>query len=227
VDSVLGQLAQKQSPLSFACSQVQNANNDALIGRYGATGGGHLLAVSFCGRNWLKKAAVPGLLVAGLLLAMIVINPFREMVSDDDGWAYARSVQHLVTTGKYQLDPWSAANMPVQIYLAAGLSKLAGYSLRLLRFTTLALLVVGLGSLYALLREISSTRNVASVLTLGLLASPLVLMLTFSFMSDIQFLGWLLLSLWLYVRAMRNKSAGGMFLAARGTSSGFPASRAM
>jgi hypothetical protein len=90
---------------------------------------------------------------------MIVINPFREMVSDDDGWAYARSVQHLVTTGKYQLDPWSAANMPVQIYLAAGLSKLAGYSLRLLRFTTLALLVVGLGSLYALLREISSTKK--------------------------------------------------------------------
>lgn len=171
-----------------------------------------MLAVSFCGGNSLKKVAVPGLLVAGLLLAMIVINPFREMVSDDDSWAYARSVQHLLATGKYQLDPWSAANMPVQIYLAAGLSKLAGYSLRLLRFTTLALLVVGLGSLYALLREISSTRNVASVLTLGLLASPLVLMLAFTFMSDVQFLGWWLLSLWLYVRGIRYKSARSMFL---------------
>jgi hypothetical protein len=102
--------------------------------------------------------------------------------------------------------------MPVQIYLAAGLSKLAGYSLRLLRLTTLALLAVGLGSFYALLREISSTRSVASVLTLGLLASPLVLMLAFTFMSDIQFLGWLLLSLWLYVRGMRTKSARDMFL---------------
>jgi hypothetical protein len=147
-----------------------------------------------------------------MLLAIIVINPFREMLPDDDGWAYARSVQHLVATGKYRLDPWAAANTPVQIYLAAGLSKLAGYSLRLLRLTTLALLVVGLGSLYALLREISSTRSVASVLTLGLLASPLVLMLAFTFMSDVQFLGWLLLSLWLYVRGMRNKSARDMFL---------------
>src|SRR6266481_5314901 len=148
----------------------------------------HVLAASHRGGNSPKKAAGAGLLALGLLLAIIVINPFREMLPDDDGWAYARSVQHLVTTGKYQLDPWSAANMPVQIYLAAGLSKLAGYSLCLLRFATLALLVVGLGSLYALLREISSTRNVASVLTLGLLASPLVLMLAFTFMSDVQFL---------------------------------------
>jgi hypothetical protein len=171
-----------------------------------------VLAASPLGGKSLKKAAGPGLLVLGMLIAIIVINPFREMLPDDDGWAYARSVQHLVTTGKYRLDPWAAANMPVQIYMAAGLSKLAGYSLRLLRFTTLALLVVGLGSFYALLREISSTRSVASVLTLGLLASPLVLMLAFTFMSDIQFLGWLLLSLWLYVRGMRNQSARDMFL---------------
>ena len=172
----------------------------------------HVLAASHWGENSLKKAAGPGLLVLGLLLAILVINPFREMLPNDDGWAYARSVQHLVATGKYRLDPWAAANMPVQIYLAAGLSKLAGYSLRLLLFTTLALLVVGLGSLYALLREIHSTRSVASVLTLGLLASPLVLMLAFTFMSDIQFLGWLLLSLWLYVRGMRRKSARDMFI---------------
>ena len=44
-------------------------------------------------------------------------------------------------------------------------------------------------------------------LDLGLLASPLVLMLAFTFMSDIQFLGWWLLSLWLYVRGIRYKSA--------------------
>src|SRR5207248_2245477 len=43
-------------------------------------------------------------------------------------------------------------------------------------------------------------------------AGLLVLMLTFSFMSVIQFLGWLLLSLCLYVRGMRNKSARDMFL---------------
>lgn len=159
-----------------------------------------------------RKAAGPAVLVAGLLLAIIVINPFREMLSVNDGFAYARSVLYLLATGKYRLDSWSAANMPVQIYLAAGLSKLIGYSLSLLRCTTLTLLAVGLGSFYALLRETSHQSDEASVLTLGLLANPLVLMLAFTFMSDVQFLGWFLLSLWLYVRGIRNKSAGIMFL---------------
>lgn len=159
-----------------------------------------------------RKVAGPALIVGGLLLAAIVINPFREMLSEGDSFAYARSVQHLLATGKYRLDSWSAANMPVQIYLAAGFSMLFGYSLSLLRCTTLGLLAVGLGSFYAVLREISLRRTEASILTLGLLASPLVLMLAFTFMSDVQFLGWLLLSLWLYVRGMRKKSAGIMFL---------------
>jgi hypothetical protein len=159
-----------------------------------------------------RKVVGPAVIVGGLLLAAIVINPFREMLSQDDGFAYARSVQYLLATGKYRLDSWSAANMPVQIYLAAGLSKLIGYSLSLLRCTTLALLAVGLGSFYALLRETFHNVNEASVLTLGLLANPLVLMLAFTFMSDDQFLGWFLLSLWLYIRGMRTGSAGIMFL---------------
>lgn len=171
-----------------------------------------MLAESSADGNWAKRATVPGLVVAGLLLAIIVINPFREMLSQNDGFAYARSVHYLLATGKYRLDSWSAANMPVQIYLAAGLSKLIGYSLSLLRCTTLALLAVGLGSFYALLRESSHKNDEASVLTLGLLANPLVLMLAFTFMSDVQFLGWFLLSLWLYVRGMCNKSTGIMFL---------------
>jgi len=168
----------------------------------------YVLAESSADESWPKRGAGPCFVIAGLLLAIIVINPFREMLSQDDGFAYARSVRHLLATGKYRLDPWSAANMPVQIYLAAGMSKLIGYSLSLLRCTTLALLAVGLGSFYALLRETSHKSDEASVLTLGLLASPLVLMLAFTFMSDVQFLGWFLLALWLYVRGMRTKSAG-------------------
>ena len=66
-----------------------------------------LLVGSPWSKNSLKKAAGPGLLVLGMLLAIIVINPFREMLPGDDGWAYARSVQHLLATGKYRLDPWA------------------------------------------------------------------------------------------------------------------------
>src|SRR5580765_2388798 len=96
--------------------------------------------------------------------------------------------------------------MPVQIYLAAGLAEIFGYSLSLLRVSTLMLLVAGLAALYGLLRRGSLPAWPGAVLTLGLLASPMVLMLSFTFMSDIQFMGWLLIALWLYSRGFASRS---------------------
>jgi hypothetical protein len=141
--------------------------------------------------RWRATAPLAGV-TACLLLAAVIINPFREMLSIDDGWAYARSVEHLLRTGEYRLDAWSAANMPVQIYLAAGLSKAFGYSLSLLRFTPIAMLALGLASFYGLARELGAARWTSSAATLALLASPLVLLLSFTFMSDVQFMGWML-----------------------------------
>ena len=61
-------------------------------------------------------------------------------------------------------------------------------------------------SFYLLLRELGRDRSVSTLATLALCSSPLVLMLTFTFMSDIQFLGWLLVSLWLTVRGICRSS---------------------
>jgi 4-amino-4-deoxy-L-arabinose transferase-like glycosyltransferase len=164
-------------------------------------------------RSRLRRAAPVALVAAALLVAIVIINPFREMLSQDDAWSYARMVQHLLATGHYQLDDWAAANMPTQIYLAAGLAKIFGYSLTLLRCTSVALLAVALCSFYLLLRELGYTRQIAACATLALLASPLVLLLGFSFQSDAQFLGWFLLALWLYVRGLRRRSAWNIFFA--------------
>ena len=147
-----------------------------------------------------------------LLLATVLVNPFGEVLPPDDGFAYARSVQHLVQTGEYQLDAWSSASMPVQIYLAAGLSKIFGYSLDLLKLTTVAMLGVGLASFYGLARELGAARWTSFAATLALLASPLSLLLTFSFQSDVQFTGWLILALFLYVRGLRRDSDGLVFI---------------
>ena len=136
-------------------------------------------------------------IIGCLLLAAVIINPLREMLTADDGWAYARSVEHLLQTGQYRLDAWSAANMPVQIYLAAGLSKVFGYSLSLLRLITIGILAVALASFYGLTRELSTPRATGFAATLALLASPLVMLLGFTFNTDVQFLGWMLAALFL------------------------------
>lgn len=152
---------------------------------------------------------------AGLALLLVIVvavdlwlNPHRELLTWDDGWAYARSVRSLLATGRYTLDQWSAANMPVQIYLAAGAASLFGFSLTLLRLTTMALTVVLLASFRRLLRDRGAREDEALVLGLGLLASPVLLMLSFTFMSDVQFLAWLILALALYDRGLARRSIG-------------------
>jgi len=159
------------------------------------------LATERDGRRWSLL-----LLGAVVLATAVIVDPFREFLSEDDGWAYARSVEALLRTGSYRLDAWSAANNPVQIYLAAGLSHLFGYSLSLLRISTLLLLVAALGAFHALLRELGVADRQSAVLVLGLFASPLVLMLSFTFMSDVQFMSWMVLASWLYVRGLKRRS---------------------
>ena len=159
----------------------------------------------------------PPLIAGALLLAAIIINPFREMCTLDDSFAYARMVQHLLSTGQYRLDAWAAANMPVQTYLAAGLSEIFGYSLSLLRCTTIGLFAVGVASFYRLLRDLGHSADAAAVLTLAIPATPLVLMLGFTFMSDVQFLGWQLLALLLYVRGIRDRSTTYMLVGSLAT----------
>ena len=159
-----------------------------------------------------SRMTFPALLAVALLAACIVINPFREMCTWDDSFAYARMVQHLLSTGHYRLDSWAAASMPVQIYLAAGLAKIFGYSLSLLRCTTICLFAVGIASFYRLLRQLGYSDSLAMVLTLAIPATPLVLMLAFTFMSDVQCFGWLMLALLLYVRGIRDQSVTRMVL---------------
>ena len=74
-----------------------------------------------------------------VVLAIVFVNPLREIMTADDGWAYALSVRHLVETGEYKLHDWASVNMPVQIYWVGLLAKLFGYSFTILRLSTLLL----------------------------------------------------------------------------------------
>ena len=152
------------------------------------------------------------LMIVVLAAIILIVNPVREMLTVDDGWAYARTVEHLLHTGEYRLDAWAVANMPAQIYLAAGLARIFGYSLSLLRISTLLLFLLGALAFYQLLHESGCDLTAAAALTLTLMCSPFVLLLGFTFMTDVQFLGWLLVACWLYARGLRGGNAWPLFL---------------
>src|SRR5262249_48576694 len=137
----------------------------------------------------------PGMcLVLGLfLLAAGFVNPFREVANGDD-WAYALTVRHLLETGEYKLGDWAAANMVAQVSWAALFGEVFGSSLGILRVSTLAVFGLGLVACYRLLRDFGLKDAEASLLTMTVLASPIVVFFAFSFMTDVPFLSWMMIA---------------------------------
>jgi hypothetical protein len=152
----------------------------------------------------MRKHSGLYLLVLLFLLVAWLINPMRDLMIEDD-WAYALTVRHLLATGEYKLNDWAAANMPVQIYWAAFLARIFGYTFGVLHCSTLLLVLAALIGLYFLLRDFGIADLEASLLTLIVFASPAVLFLSFTFQTDAQFLAWQILALWLYSRGLRQQ----------------------
>ena len=128
----------------------------------------------------MRKSAGLLLLLLFFFLVVAFINPFREMMIDDD-WAYGLTVRHLLATGEYRLHDWAAANMPIQIYWGAFLTNVFGYSFTVLRCSTLILLFTGLLALYRILRDFHVGEAESSLLTFAVFSVPAVLFLSFTF----------------------------------------------
>lgn len=154
---------------------------------------------------WAKSHWSIGSVLILLGLVIVVINPLRQAANDDD-WSYARTVRHLLETGTYQLDNWSAANPVFQVYWGTLFAHLFGYSFGSLRVSTLVLLAGGLCGMYALAREHGLSARRAGLLTLILLVNPLTVVLGFSYMTDVPFVAITVLALACYTRATRLNS---------------------
>lgn len=149
-----------------------------------------------------NKRASLWIVLALFSLVILFVNPLRETAMEDD-WAYALTVRHLLETGNHQLHDWLGPNMLFQAYWGGLFARLLGYSFSSLRISTLCLAVLALTAFYYLAREHGVEDVPAGLLTLGLLASPLVLRFSFNFMTDIPFLTCLVVALYLYTRAIR------------------------
>lgn len=152
----------------------------------------------------------------GWAALVAVINPFAEVILNDDG-IYASSVKSILETGVFKLSAWVAPNLFSQVYWGALFCLPFGFSYTALRFSTLTLALGALLALYGLLREIgmASTWALFGVLILAL--NPLFVVLSFTFMTDVPFLGFTLIAMYLLVRGIKRKSktelALGLFVA--------------
>src|SRR4051812_31628130 len=108
--------------------------------------------------------------------------------------------------------------MTVQLYWAALLAKGFGYSLATLRLSTLTLSFFGSVAFYGLMRGLQLSPRKAAALSLVHLCSPYLLVFSYDFMTDVQFVSWMVVALFLlqpghphrqYVRNGRRFARGG------------------
>ncbi len=144
-------------------------------------------------------------LVACLLLfALLVIlaNPLHNFPMGDD-WEYARTVQRLLTTGEFYRSPVVQATAFFPALWGALFASVLGFSFTTLRLSTLPLAAGTLAAFYLILGELGFEPARRVLGTLALMVAPLFVFNALSFMTDVPFLFWLMLSLWCSLRAFR------------------------
>ena len=124
------------------------------------------------------------LCAALFVLAGAAIWPVAEMGIIDD-WSYTHIAKDFAATGRITYNGWAAAMVAPQIVWAGGWIRLFGFSFLVVRLSTVALGLLLIPVLYLTGRESGLGREFAAFGVLLTLFSPVVLPLTYSFMSDV------------------------------------------
>ena len=124
----------------------------------------------------------------------------------DDG-PYILIAQKLAVTGHVVYNGWETAMLGWQLYLAAGFIKLFGFSFTTVRMSTLLVAMALAFVLQRTMVRVNISERNATIGTLALVLSPLYLMLSATFMSDITGLFAITVCLYGCLRALQSSTA--------------------
>ena len=151
----------------------------------------------------VRRFRLPALFCAlAVLVCELVARPYAEMGVCDDG-PYVLMARTLANTGHIVFNGWAAPMLGWQLYIGAAFIKLFGFSFTSVRMSTL-LVAMALAFLLqrTLVRANISERN-ATIGTLALVLSPLYLMLSVTYMTDIFGLFAIVICLYGCLRALQ------------------------
>jgi hypothetical protein len=139
-------------------------------------------------------------------LCAIAIRPGVETGIGDD-WSYIKTAQVLAQTGHIVYNGWATAMLGWQLFLAALFIKLFGFSFTVVRATTW---VIAMATAFLVHRSFVrvgiSDRN-ATIGTLTLMLSPVLLPMVFIFMTDIGGLFCIVLCVYACLRALQAEAS--------------------
>jgi len=150
------------------------------------------------------KYRIPAFFCAlAVLVCELIAHPTTTMGVCDDG-PYILMARTLATTGHIVYNGWAAPMLGWQLYLAAAFIKLFGFSFTAVRMGTIFIAMLMAFVLQRTLVAASISDRNATLATLAFVLSPLYLMLSATFMTDIYGLFAVVLCLYACLRALQS-----------------------
>jgi len=159
--------------------------------------------VNEAGNETAHRELAPYVLLTALFVAVILIVPPRGDFPLNDDWIYAKVVENLLDSGNYVASPYADPTFIAQGYWGAAFASLLEFNFENLRLSTLVLALGSVWSTCWAAREAGVNRNGALLAGAVLLANPIFLNVSYTFMTDVPFLCFATLSGAAFLRYLR------------------------
>jgi 4-amino-4-deoxy-L-arabinose transferase-like glycosyltransferase len=144
-------------------------------------------------------------IIAIWLFLVILVNPLGDFPMIDD-WVYGLAVKSILEKGDFQLPSPASANVFAQAFWGALFCLPFGFSFTALRFSTLTLGLIGVLVTYAILREINASPKISLFGALSMAVNPVYFGLSNTFMTDVPFYTFFVLSFYCLIRGLKRDS---------------------
>ena len=152
----------------------------------------------------IRKYRLSAFLCAlAVLLCEVISRPYVEMGISDDT-PYVLMARTLAVTGHIAYNGWATAMLGWQLYLGAAFIKLFGFSFTAVRMSTLLVSLATVIFLQRIFVRAGIPERNATLATLTLALSPLYLLLSVTYMSDIFGLFAIIICLYGCLRALQS-----------------------
>lgn len=143
-------------------------------------------------------------------LALLII-PVMTPVALGDDWVYARSVEILINEGRVRILDLSVVTLVWQVLWGGLFASILGPTFGAMRLSSVALSALGGLACYWGCRQLGVDRGRSALGAALYLFNPLLFSLSYSFMSDAQFVALLTISAAFYVRGLRPDRLSALF----------------
>lgn len=168
----------------------------------------HAVDEAGAGAVALLRAEAPALLALTLLawLPVAVLGVGGDFPLNDD-WAYARTVETWLETGRFARPSWTWAPSFSNALVGVAFARVLGFSHEALRWSGITLGWVGVLATYGLARRVGAGRAAALLAGVALAANPVHVNLAWTFMTDVPFAAFSTLALLGLAGGLRRRAA--------------------